>query len=303
MRLGIIDAGTNTFHLCIIELNKEYGYTQIKKKSVYVNLAQNGLGYIDSLAWSRAKKAIRLFKNLAHKWDIKYLFGFGTSGLRAAKNGLAFTRMIKAEFTIDIKIIDGKEEARLIYEGVKKSKALNKKTALITDIGGGSVELIIGNEEKIYWATSLPIGLGVLYHKFGSKHSFNYEQFNLLKVFISNQLNSLKIALRKFPVQQLIGTKGAFDILIENPQSSKDILLHSCSKSYLQQVYSSIIFSSELEREKMAMVPKNRANFTPLAIQLIKSVQILSNTNQINISKYALKEGIIQHCLYQAVRS
>src|SRR5260221_202887 len=99
---------------------------------------------------ARAVEALKNFKNKLDEWKADEVFAFGTSALRNAKNGSEVISKIKEATGIETKIISGDEEALYIYEGVNLALNLGKEKSLIMDIGGGSVEFIIGNGEEIF---------------------------------------------------------------------------------------------------------------------------------------------------------
>jgi len=94
------------------------------------------------------------------------VFAFGTSALRNAKNGQDVAELLTKESGIPVKIISGEEEAAFIYAGVKEAVKMGVETSMVVDIGGGSIEFIIGNEQRIFWKHSFEIGAQRLLERF-----------------------------------------------------------------------------------------------------------------------------------------
>ena len=105
------------------------------------------------------------FKSTLNTLSVKKILAFGTSALRVANNGAEIIQKIITETGIETCIISGEEEATYIYEGVASAMKIDQKS-LIVDIGGGSVEFIIGNEKEIFWKQSFEIGGQRLLEKF-----------------------------------------------------------------------------------------------------------------------------------------
>ncbi len=85
-----------------------------------------------------------------------------TSAIRTAANGSELVDRIEAETGVEVEVINGNEEARLVFAAVRASVVLEPAPALCIDIGGGSVEIMIGDASGLRWATSLPLGVGRL---------------------------------------------------------------------------------------------------------------------------------------------
>jgi exopolyphosphatase/guanosine-5'-triphosphate,3'-diphosphate pyrophosphatase len=158
-KAAVIDMGTNTFHLLLVELHGKEFNTLYKEK-VAVKLGQGGItqNQITVDAEKRALHTLGHFKNLIDGEIIDQIFAFATSAVRNATNGPDFVSKVKEELGIEIHVISGEEEAQLIYEGIHFSGSLGEHTYLMMDIGGGSVEFIIGNAEQAFWKQSFEIG-------------------------------------------------------------------------------------------------------------------------------------------------
>jgi len=101
----------------------------------------------------------------------------------------------------------------LIYKGVVLAVPFKATNYLIMDIGGGSVEFIIANNQGVHWAQSFPIGVAVLYKKFHHQEPIKQQAIEDINVFISSFLSPLYQALIQFPVSTLVGASGTFDVL------------------------------------------------------------------------------------------
>ncbi|RYF90802.1 MAG: exopolyphosphatase, partial [Chitinophagaceae bacterium] len=158
MRYAAIDIGTNTFHLIIADGTTD-GFTVIHKENLPVKLGEGSInqGFINDAAMARAMAAFSHFREQLDKFKVKNVRAVATSAVRSAINGQDFVEAVKDATGIDIEVIDGDEEAELIYEGVKLSGAITGKS-LIMDIGGGSTEFILCDEENLIWKKSYNIG-------------------------------------------------------------------------------------------------------------------------------------------------
>ena len=215
-KAAVIDMGTNTFHLLLVEL---YGkeFTTLYKEKVAVKLGQGGItqNQITAEAEKRALHTLGHFKNLIEGENIDQIFAFATSAVRNASNGPDFVKKVKEELGIQIHVISGEEEAQLIYEGIHFSGALDEKTHLMMDIGGGSVEFIIGNIQEAFWKQSFEIGGQRLLDAFHYHDPILPEEVEKLEQYCSEKLQPLLDAIERYKPSGFVGASGTFDTLIE----------------------------------------------------------------------------------------
>ena len=150
--IAILDLGTNTFHLLIAEIN-ENSPELIFQETIAVKLGEGGMrdGMINVSAFDRGVSAIRQFKTSIDHYGVFQIKAFATSALRSASNSEDFIKKILTETGIKIEIIDGNREAELIFSGVRSAINMKDQSSLIMDIGGGSVEFIICDQDQIFW--------------------------------------------------------------------------------------------------------------------------------------------------------
>src|SRR5690606_22792717 len=128
------------------------GLKTIYKEKVSVKIGQNGIskGFIAADAYDRALKTLDGFKSHIDYFKVNKTIATGTSAIRNSRNGYQLIKDIRQKTGIEVAIISGEREAELIYHGVKSALDLGKSTSMVMDIGGGSVEFIICNSEKIF---------------------------------------------------------------------------------------------------------------------------------------------------------
>ena len=120
---------------------------------------ENWCGMITPDVFRRGLDALRSLKRIADRHQPDALVAVATSAVREAQNGGEFARAVRDELGIDIRVIRGQEEAHLIYLGARSTLDFGGKRALIADVGGGSVELIVGDARESYYSTSLKLGV------------------------------------------------------------------------------------------------------------------------------------------------
>lgn len=211
-----MDLGTNTFHLLIAENNPD-DPKELLHLYEPVKLGEGGInkGIIQSDAFERGIKTMQKFQRHILEFEAGNIRAIATSALRSTSNGLDFIDQVKQKTGIAIEVIDGDREAGYIYRGVKASGCLSGQNTLILDIGGGSVEFIICNQDNIRWKQSFEIGAARLMDKFHQVDPIPAEAICDLQNYLDDALAPLFEAVKEITIQNLIGSSGAFETFIE----------------------------------------------------------------------------------------
>ncbi len=299
-RLGVIDIGTNTFHLLIVNLDsKEQSFTTLVRKRIFVKLGTSNIRFIDKKAFQRGLQALREFKQILDENKCNHAIAFGTSAIRNASNSSQFCQEVKQNFGIEIKKISGQREAELIYKGIKLSFPFDEKPCMIMDIGGGSVEFIIANATKVFYAESFRIGVGVLSQKFHQEDPIPEAQILALHRFLESTLSPLFQQLQSLHPKTLIGASGTFDVL-ENifPKNMLSPTASVLDTSTLEKFSQGVIAKNLHERKEIKEIPHTRADLIVVALILVNFVFRKHNFDQLVVSKYSMKEGMLKEMMH-----
>lgn len=299
-RIGVIDMGTNTFHLLITDIIDDKPLTLVNEKSP-VGLGKGGInqGLITEEAIERALATLRSFRVVLDQYKVMHVIATGTSAVRTAINRQHFIDRIKKEVNIDVEVIDGTREAELIFRAVQQAVPM-ENTSLAMDIGGGSVEFIIGNEKEILWKQSFEIGGQRLIERFHMHDPMREEDRVTMHEYFNTALAPLDEAIQKWKPVQLIGCSGTFDTLAEmNIQHHREKILLENQTRYLlslvdfKRLRNQMVKSTRAERLSFPGMIELRADMVVVAICLIEHVLSVIKTNTIMVSTYSLKEGVL----------
>ena len=300
MRKAVIDLGTNTFHLFIVELEEGVLKTLYKEK-IAVKIGKNGIskGLIAKDAMKRAVHTLEVFRTVLDQFHVKDVIGVATSAIRNATNGQELLDKIYESTQIEIKIISGDREAELIFEGVRAAGAISDETQLVMDIGGGSVEFIIGNENDIFWKQSFEIGAQRLLDKFHKKDPMPRESVSEMFQWLGEELGDLRAAIEAHQPTGLIGCSGTFDTLTEIyfKETKQDRPIHPKvfelpMKAY-RDIHRELITKDKAARLAIPGMISMRVDMIVVASCLISFVSDLIPTEHITACTYALKEGVL----------
>lgn len=293
-KYGVIDLGTNTFHLLLVEADDQGNFREIYRKQHFVKLAEEGIGTIGAAPYARGLDVMRQFKQILDENQATALCAFGTAALRTASNGQAFIEAVKMQTDIKVELITGDREAELIHKGVLQAVPFGSERWLIMDIGGGSVEFIIADQDKVYWAQSFPIGVAVLFKNFHHSDPIAPSEVEATRAFLHEHLQPLQTALAAYPTNTLVGASGTFDVMENILVKNKTHPHHSfLAARAFPDFFAQLLRTTYEERLQMQGMPEIRADMIVVALVLVDVVIQLANIQTIIISEYAMKEGML----------
>lgn len=303
-KAAVIDMGTNTFHLLLVELHGNE-FKTIYKEKIAVKLGQGGItqNQITLDAEKRALHTLAHFKNLIDGEKIDQIFAFATSAVRNATNGPDFVHKVKQQLGIQIHVISGEEEAQLIYEGIHFSGALDQRTSLMMDIGGGSVEFIIGNSETVFWKRSFEIGGQRLLDAFHYHDPILPEEVEKLEQYCGEKLQPLLDAIATYQPSGFVGASGTFDTLIDMYYAT--MLQCKLTGQHVfelpvrdfYQLFQLLVTKNRTERLLIPGMIAMRVDMIVVASCLIDFILQHVQVGSIRCSHYSLKEGAVSRML------
>jgi exopolyphosphatase/guanosine-5'-triphosphate,3'-diphosphate pyrophosphatase len=299
-KIAVIDLGTNTFNLIIAAVNGDGTYQILHSGKLPSKLGEGGINkkVIAPVAYQRGLNAIGEHFRTILLHGASTTYAFATSAIRNATNGADFVNDIKNLFGVDVKVIDGNEEAELIYFGVKQAVNLNNENVLILDIGGGSNELIIGNGEKYHWKHSYDLGISRLLQKFTPSDPIASAEILQVEEYLDNQLTDLMEPVGLYNPQILIGSSGSFDtyrsvltaqkVLSPNGNPSIEIPMNE----YLK-LHNHLITTTIEQRNSIQGMDHLRAEMIVLASIFTNLLIKKTGIQRMMQSTYSLKEGAV----------
>lgn len=304
MRIAVIDLGTNTFHLLIAEI-KQNNFDIIYKTNVPVKLGEGKINenVIIPVAFERGLACLKNFADTMTAYQVDQVRATATSAVRSAQNGQDFVEAVREKTGIAIEIISGDDEAELIYQGVKLSGAI-QNLSLIMDIGGGSVEFILCDNEKLIWKKSYNIGAARLAQQFFNSDPISDDDRNAILYHIQGELADLFEICERYQPQTLIGSAGAFEtfaeLIINKKNQQIDINKAETYVFNFDEYIEVAIKLLNLNHQERAAMP----GMIPLRVDMIVMAALITNyvlgrtkINQLTLSTYDLKMGSLANFL------
>ena len=303
--IAAIDIGTNSTHLLIALINpllNTFNIEIAEKSTTRLGEMDPESGELTQAAMDRVIDTLSRFKELAASYKAKEILTAATSAVREAPNGQYFLGRIKETLDINVDLISGTEEARLIYLGVLSGMSFDSTPHIIIDIGGGSTELILADGNDARALTSTKIGAVRLQRDFIDNEPISMQGKEFLKAYIQGYLEQAvdKIKSRIYPEEEplLVATSGtamALGALVAAENSSRNIKLqgYSFSKINLDHILNSLLQMSPSQRKKLPTLNERRAEIIVPGGLILQTSMRLLGVNNVTLSERALREGLI----------
>lgn len=297
--VAAIDLGTNSFHMVIADVD-HLGFHIIttEKEVVRLGAGVQGFDHLADDAIERGIAALRRMKHiaLAHSAVIRAV---ATSAVREADNGHQFVQRVKEEVGIDVDVISGAEEARLIALGVQHSLALADDDVLMIDIGGGSTEFTVARGRRTLISQSLKLGAVRLTEKFFAE-GISESAVSKARAFISSTFaplaNDIKIAgFKRVAVSSgtcetiarvALINRGRGDVATLNAQSFMRAEVNSVVDAILTAKTPSQIAD-------IPGIEVKRADIITAGSLLLQEICRQLKIVQLEYSDFALREGVL----------
>jgi exopolyphosphatase/guanosine-5'-triphosphate,3'-diphosphate pyrophosphatase len=300
MRIAVIDLGTNTFHLLIAKVERNQ-LEILYKTNVPVKLGEGRINdnIIIATAFERGINCLKNFSRTIAEYQVDQVRATATSAVRSAENGKDFVNAVKEQAGITIETISGDEEAELIYQGVKLSGAITD-LSLIMDIGGGSVEFILCDTEKLIWKKSYNIGAARLMQQFFKSDPISDGDKNAILLHIQNQLIDLFEICEQYQPKILIGSAGAFETFAELIIRKNNLKTNINTVKTFEfnfddyiEIAGKLLNSTHQERLEMPGIIPLRVDMIVIAALITNYILGRVKINRLTLSTYDLKMGVL----------
>ncbi|SHN29535.1 exopolyphosphatase / guanosine-5'-triphosphate,3'-diphosphate pyrophosphatase [Cyclobacterium lianum] len=303
MNLAAIDIGTNSIHMIIVKVisGNHFDILMQEKNMVKLGLGVFANNKLSDKAVEDGVATIKKYVQLADQYGVDDIIVSATSATREAKNGREFLDRLIHEAGVSPRLISGKEEAKLIFLAVKEAISIKKEKILVLDIGGGSTEAVLGDENQIHFGHSMKLGVLRLLDQFGHQGILTGEEQKSIQSHIRQAASKIMEKAMSIGFDRVVGTSGTIRSLAEACLEKKDNPSPESVNAEEVQLEDLIKLRDKLlnlSPEKRAEVPGISANRTDAihlgAILLVELLQ-MAGVNSLTISDASLREGMIIH--------
>ena len=296
MRLGVLDVGSNTVHLQVVDTspgarpNPTFNYKEELRLTQYINednlVSDEGIEKLRS----SIKRAIEQSASV----QTQELLPFATSALREATNGEKIINSINKDFHIDLQVLTGEEEAKLTFLAARRWFGWSSGRLLVIDIGGGSLEMAAGVDESPEIATSLPLGAARLTKDFLKGNPYTDKSLRALRDHIENKLEQILPSLVKHQeTDRAIATSKTLRTLARLSGDWFDGTGKNITIEAIRKISAKLSEMDESTRAKLPGVSENRASQIVAGSLVAESVMRNLDIKELEICPWALREGVV----------
>lgn len=306
MRLAVLDIGSNSVHLLVVDAHVGAPPLPATSHKEVLRLAEylGEDGAIDPAGQERLHSFIAEAVEIAEDQGSEQILAFATSALRDAPNGTQLIDSINAQLGVTLNVMSGKDEARVTFLAVRRWFGWSAGKILLLDIGGGSLEIAAGQDEYPQAAVSVPLGAGRTYSDFLPGPLPSAEDIRNLQKYARSQIGRIAGKINRVgAADQVVGSSKTFRSLarIAGAAPSGDGI-YSPRKLFrrdLAGIIETLAARTPEERSTLPGVSQARAGQVLAGAIVADAAFSIFDVNVMNISPWALREGIIMRKLDQ----
>lgn len=297
MKGAVIDMGTNTFSLIIFE--QEDGMQKIiHTDKALVDLGRGGINQriIAPDAMKRALLAIDQFVGNALQFRVfpEEIKAYATSAIRDAENSRIFLNEVKSRYPLNINVINGIQEANIVYRAVNRIHDFKEDSSCIMDIGGGSTEFSIIRNNQIETQKSYNIGLSRIAQLFEYSDPLSADDKEKIIRFLNSET---KGDFKRMSAQSLIGAAGSFESffqMVKHNHNYDTYKTHSLPYQQVKIALEQLTNSSLEDRNNNSWIVNYRKRMIHIAALKTQWVLNELQSQKVYYSPASLKEGVMQ---------
>lgn len=300
-KIAAIDVGTNSFHMVVanVDANGLINITAREKEVVRLGSSSGDMKFLKSDAISRGVQTLSRFAKIA-KAEKAEIRAVATSAIREAENKAEFVNKVYDKTGIEVEVVSGLEEARLINIGVMHALPIYRKKALVIDIGGGSTETILSEKGETHLINSIKLGAIRLTKRYFENINIDSDSIAKCQDYIKGEWQPLLEKVKEIGFDIFIGTSGTIQTIVSMAYLER--------KNYLPEITNGLTVSSKdflntidkiksaktaNEISKLNGVDTSRADILLAGSLIIEFAIKYLGIKKIVISAYALREGIV----------
>ena len=300
MRLGVLDVGSNTVHLLVVDAHRGAAPLPAYSHKTELRLAEH-LDKDGKIAESGADGLVSFIKEaseLAEDKGCQSVLAFATSALREAPNGEKVLDRVRKQTEVDLQVLTGEDEARLTFLAVRRWFGWSSGRLAVFDIGGGSLEIAAGSDEEPTIAVSVPLGAGRLTREGLTSDPPDKDEVRALRKRIRIEMADVAgPVLRAGKPQRTVATSKTFRSLARicgaAPSDDGPYVPRELDRNDLAEWMPKLTKMSAAERAELPGVSAGRSSQLLAGAMVADAVMDLFDLPGLEVCPWALREGVI----------
>lgn len=298
--LAAVDVGTNSLHLVVARTTQGDRFEVLTREKEMVRLG-SGSSEMKELApdaIDRAVAALDRFRRIAESHGAP-MRAVATSAVREAENRKELLRRARKEAGVEIEVVSGVEEARLIHLGVLQALELYDRRLLLCDIGGGSTELLIGERGEALASVSFKLGAVRLTNRFFPTDGLHPSAVDSCRRHVQATLSSFDRSVAQHPYEVAVGSSGTIEQVLRLARGLEGAEpLRTLNGAILKRKQVSTVVEALIEARaagttgELPDLDPKRADIALAGALVLEGVVRRFGTKELVVSEYALREGV-----------
>lgn len=300
MRLGVLDVGSTTVHLLVVDAHRGAHPTAKNSEKSVLRLAEHidPLGHLTDDGADRLVSTVSAAASSAAALECDDLMGFVTSAVREASNAIEVLNRVRDETGVQLEVLSGEDEARLTFLAARRWYGWSAGRLLMLDIGGGSLEIAGGIDEEPDIAVSLPLGAGRLTREWLTRDPPGRKELDTLAEHVDDVMSRPARRVRKAGTpDRVVATSKTFRSLARltgaAPSSEGPRVHRILTATGLRQVIAFISRMSAADLAELEGVGAGRAHQLVAGAVVADTALRQLSVSEVQICPWALREGVI----------
>lgn len=300
--IAALDLGTNSFHLVVARHRGAQRFEVIarEKEMIRLGYGANEMKHLSADAIDRAVASISRMSQIASSYKALHLRTVATSATREATNADQFLRLVRESTGVEIEVISGIEEARLIYLGILQAVPVFTERCLLIDIGGGSTELLIGERGETLAALSFKLGAVRLTERFFPSGFVASGSIDTCRDYISSVLSHFDDEIAEYGYETVVASSGTAETLarmIHARRGGNALRTYNkmeFTRAELHEVTAALCAATDsVTRARLAGLEASRADIAVAGALILEQIAERWEIAAITFSEAALREGVM----------
>ncbi|WZL72811.1 Ppx/GppA phosphatase family protein [Clostridiaceae bacterium 35-E11] len=298
-KAGAIDIGTNSMRILIATIEDNdivQSFKDLETTRMGEKVDQTGRLSMDAI--DRNIEALNKFMDIAKKEGITQVPIIATSAVRDAQNKEVFLERAQNEVNAKIEVITGDREAELGFLGVIRGLKKKDQNILVVDIGGGSTELIFGNESGIQKLVSVDMGAVRMTEKFVKTDPIHPKEKETMVKEVDNLLASIMHIFHSLPIDHVVGIGGTVTTIAAVAKKLRvydrdAIHQYNLSHKQVKSILNEFCLKNLQQRKEIPGLHPKRADIITAGTIILDSILSTLSVKSIKISEYDNLEGLV----------
>jgi exopolyphosphatase/guanosine-5'-triphosphate,3'-diphosphate pyrophosphatase len=300
MRIAAIDIGTNSIHMIVVQVRPDLSFEVVDREKDMVRLGAGGLDgrSLTPSAMAAAFQTLAKFRRLAESHQVDEIVAAATSATREAENGGDFIAEVARQTGIRIRVISGTEEARLIHLAAGYGVDVGGTTAVVIDIGGGSVEVTLGTATHLTAGKSFKAGVIRLTERFVKSDPLSDHDARRLTKHLNREMGAFLDQIAASGFDRVIGTSGTILslgslALSDGATHPEDLRNVRVSAKALHRLRKRLVVADLEERLQIPGLDPRRADLSVAGSVLLDTILRRLGAEDFTLCDLALREGLV----------